>query len=345
MEGITYSESDVALRLVEVWYDITWAYYMSSSGNNVAKRIDDRRKVVTKAAAGDGMLGKSIKEKLQGLQRSLQNIKLLMKARQFEDICRVSLKSSDDLYPGFKDVLLIVQHLMKGSDRYAGLLTPEELNGLTLTLVFQCIYYRVCAFLLAHRMGREACKLVITPAKISHATYDICRQKFSQLLCDQTHVVHDGLLDAIKRIHMDREGGLEEQTDGDGVTSTASPVVTEDENAPPDAAVWEPQTVPSPAPTTGNAPVSVPRPPPPGIDDPDDPDSDVDAVVPDIPKPSLKRGAMPSTASIASAVKTVSAPASNVRRPLTRAESIRFPMIDLSTDEDDSSVSSNESDL
>jgi hypothetical protein len=224
MQRFTPNETDVVLRLVEVWYDITWAYYMSSSGDHVANRLDKRRKVLSSSASvatavtEDGMNGKSMKEKLQSLEKGLVNIKTLMKARQFEDICRVSLKSNDDLYPGFKDVLPIVQQLMRTAEPYSDLLTREEIKRMTLPQIFQSIYYQLCTFLLATRVGREACKLVITPTKITHATYDVCRQKFCRLLCDETRIVQNGLMDTIHRIHNAREAGHGEEQieDSDG---------------------------------------------------------------------------------------------------------------------------------
>lgn len=211
-DTVTHTETDLSLRLVEVWYDITWAYYMSSHGDNVAKRIDKRRKTLSSTASVastivDGaMVGRSMKEKMHVLECNLKEIKSRMKARQFEDICKVSMKSNDDLYPGFKDILLIAKYLIQRGEAYQNSLTLDEINGLTLTSVFQYVYYQLCDFLLASRTGREAMKLVIAPSKITHATYDICRQKFCRLLCDETSIVQYGLFQLIKRVRQERDG-------------------------------------------------------------------------------------------------------------------------------------------
>lgn len=238
METLTHNENDLLLRLVEVWYDVTWAYYMSSSVDHVAKRIDKHRKTVSSTASvvsvatttttrtEGSMAGKSMKEKILALETHLRDIKAVMKARQFEDICRVSMKSNDDLYPGFKDILLIAKYLLQQSEQYSGLLTPQEINGLTLTQVFQYIYYQLCEYLLSNGMGREALKLVITPAKITHATYDICRQKFCRLLCDETSIVQYGLFQLIKVVRRDREHDSEGGTEGDSSTEIEPPQIS-----------------------------------------------------------------------------------------------------------------------
>lgn len=235
---VTHTELDLSLRLVEVWYDITWAYYTSSSVDHVAKRIDRRRRAASSTASVASTIaegttaGKTLREKLYILEKNLKNAKVLMKPRQFEDICKVSLRSNDDLYPGFKDILLIAKHLLVNSEEYQGTLTPEEVNGLTLTFVFQNIYYQLCDFLLTTRVGREAMKLIIMPSKITHATYDICRQKFCRLLCDETSIVQYGLFHMIKKVIHER--------DEDDEASARQPEVTPEEptpeaTAPPEA--------------------------------------------------------------------------------------------------------------
>jgi hypothetical protein len=200
---VYHNESDIALRLVEVWYDITFAYYMSSDSDNVARRMDKRQKLLS--THDGGMVQKTIDEKLESLRTSLKNIKQLMGDRQFDDICRVSLKSNDDLYPGFGDVLSIVKSVLKNTEGYANLLTPEEIDGITLPMLFQQIYYRLCEFLLSGRTGMEALKLVITPTKISHAAYDICRQKFCRLVCDEIEIVQRGMIDTIRVVRKNRQ--------------------------------------------------------------------------------------------------------------------------------------------
>jgi hypothetical protein len=213
-----YTESDLLWRLIEPLYDVSWAYHMSSTVDNVAKRIERRRKtfsstasVVSTAttatlASTPSLSGLSVADKVVAMETMLHRVSRVMRARQFEDICQVSLKSSDDLYPGFRDVLFIAQFLLERGSAYQGQLSCDEINGITLTQVFQNIFYEFCAFLLSeNRVGKEAIKLIITPTKITHAAYDLCRQKFARLLADQTGIVQDGLLRIIRRIQKDRE--------------------------------------------------------------------------------------------------------------------------------------------
>jgi hypothetical protein len=211
--AFTYTESDLSLRLVEVWYDITWAYYMTYNADHVANRIDKRRKTLSSSAsvasttsvAEDGsVVGKSMEEKLYVLQRKLQQVTTKITLRHFENICNVSMKSNDVLYAGFNAILEIAQYLLLYEDAYQNLLTPEEIKTLELPYVFQCIYYQLCTFMLHTPMGRHAMKLVIAPSKITHATYNICRQKFCELLYEETSIVQDGLFLVAKHIRLDR---------------------------------------------------------------------------------------------------------------------------------------------
>jgi len=216
-----YTESDLLWRLLEPLYDVSWAYHMSSTVDHVAKRMERHRKtfsstasvvstatLATTTTAGSlrSTSGLSVSDKVVAMETMLRRVARVMRARQFEDICRVSLKSSDDLYPGFRDVLFIAQFLLERGEAYTGQLSCDETNGLTLTQVFQSIFYEFCGFLLSGRkIGKEATKLIITPTKITHVAYDLCRQKFARLLADQTGIVQDGLLRLIDRIKKDRE--------------------------------------------------------------------------------------------------------------------------------------------
>lgn len=210
----TFTETDMSLRLVELWYDITWAYYMDDAVDHVANRLDKRRKTLSSSAsvasctslAGDrSVMGKSMEEKLCVLERKLQQVNPTMTTRIFENIANVSMKSNDDVYPGFKDILNIAKYLLLYGDAYQNLLTSDEINHiLTLPFVFQCIYYQLCHFLLHTPTGRHAMKLIIAPSKITHATYNICRQKFCELLYEETSIVHDGLLLLVQSIQENR---------------------------------------------------------------------------------------------------------------------------------------------
>lgn len=225
MKKMDYTESDLLFRVIEPLYDVAWAYHMSSTVDHVAKRMERRRKTFSSTASVVSMAttattktetsvsGLSVSDKVVAMENLLHRVSRVMRARQFEDVCRVSLKSSDDLYPGFRDVLFIAQYLMERAEPYMGLLTCDEINGLTLTQVFQYIFYEFCAFLLSgKRVGKEAIKLIITPTKITHAAYDLCRQKFARLLSEETGIVQDGLHRLIDKIKKDRDPDVKETT-------------------------------------------------------------------------------------------------------------------------------------
>jgi len=269
---------------------------MSSSVDHVAKRIDRRRRAASSTASVASSIaegttaGKTLCEKLYILEKNLKNAKVLMKPRQFEDICKVSLRSNDDLYPGFKDILLIGKYLLVHSEEYQGTLTPEEVNGLTLTFVFQNIYYQLCEFLLTTRVGREAMKLIIMPSKITHATYDICRQKFCRLLCDETSIVQYGLFHMIKKVIHDR--------DEDDEAASAHP--TPEEPLPEEVPEAPEEPLPEEIPEAPPAPEETQ-------------DSDMVSFSSNVRKPSF--ATVPCHAAMEG--------------------SLKFPMIDLSSDDDD----------
>lgn len=236
----SHDESDMSIRLVEVWYDTLWGLFMSNSVDHVAKRMNHRRKLNSSSASvastivQGSVVGKGVTEKLRVLEYQLKNIRKYMKARQFEDICKVALKSNDELYPGFKDILLVAQYLLHHADAYKNTLTNEEIRGLTLTLVFQEIFYQLCNFLLTSQAGKEASKLIIAPCKITNAAYDICRQKFCRLVCDETSIVQYGLFEVVKKTIQDRESdpeGVIEETSSNA--STGKPLEESVDDAPP----------------------------------------------------------------------------------------------------------------
>ena len=250
--SITHTESDICLRLVEVWFDATWAYYMSPSVEQFCKRMEKQRRShsstasVTSGSVADGsIVGKSVQEKLYHIQKGLKAIKKHMGIKEFAELCTVCLKSSDQLYPGFRDILLIVKYLLRESDTYRGSLTSTEIDGVTLPQAYQYIYYQLADFLLRTSKGSEALKLLTHPVKITHATYDICRQKFCRLLCDETEIVEYGLLRLVKSLVKQR------------------PPIDEPEPEPepePDAEVVDPDPEPAPAPVNHEDPEPEPAP-------------------------------------------------------------------------------------
>lgn len=229
-----YTETDLLVRLVEPLYDTAWAYHMSSSTDNVVDRIEKRRKAFSSSASvmsmatsssnNSQMVGLDINEKLVAFERMLGSAHRLMRTRQFEDVCRVSLKSNDDLYPGFSDILMIAQYILERSDPFVGKLTCSEISGISLTQVFQHVFYQLCSFMLKDRMGRQAMKLIVTPTKITHGAYDLCKLKFCRLLSDRTDLVQGGLDRLIRRIIRDRyddDGEERVTTEGGGVKKAA----------------------------------------------------------------------------------------------------------------------------
>ena len=227
--SITHTESDICLRLVEVWFDSTWAYYMSSSTEQFYKRMDKHRRAYSSTASvagssvADGsIMGKSLQDKLYAIQKSLKVVEKKLGLDEFSELCAVCLKSCDQLYPGFRDILLIARYLLRESDTYRGKLTNAQIDSITLPMLYQHIYYEMSDFLLRTSKGSEALKLLTHPTKITHATYDICRQKFCRLLCDESGIVEYGIL---RLVHIM----------GDDPSSAVEPEAVEEEEEAPEA--------------------------------------------------------------------------------------------------------------
>ena len=183
-----YTDLDMSLRLVEIWYDMTWAFFMST--NTDVENVENAKRFCT-SADGASVKNKSMSEKLALLTTDLRRVRRLIQHSQFQEICDVSLTRNDDLYPGFKDMLDISKEML--SDR----LPQTELDLLTVTPVFQCIYYRFCDFLMETATGRSMMKMIVMPTQTSQAVYDICRQKFCRVMCDETGIIREGLDDLV----------------------------------------------------------------------------------------------------------------------------------------------------
>lgn len=241
--AITHTEYDVSLRLVEVWYDSTWAYLMSSHASQIAKRVDKRRRHLSSSASvassvGDSSIsGKPLVEKLETLQDYLTNVRARISYAEFKELCACCLKGSDHLYPGFRDVVLICHYLFRENATYRGLLTEREIDKISLSMIYQCIYYQMCDYLLHTARGSEAMKLLATPTKITHAAYDICRQKFCRLLVDEIEIIQYGLFRLIKKVKRHRA----KSAAAEPTPSTTPPPPEDDEGttATPDEADQE----------------------------------------------------------------------------------------------------------
>ena len=186
----------MSLRLVEIFYDMTWAFFISSNADSVAKRMDRHRSSSSSASVSSvntesaSVLNRSVVEKIEMLTNSLKKIRRLVQEAEFTEICEVSLTKNDDLYPGFKDVLPIAKDLL--SDRVG----EEDLEALTVMSVFQSIYYKFCDFLIYDKKtGHQMMKMLVTPTRTSQAVYDICRQKFCRVLFEEETIIRDGLSD------------------------------------------------------------------------------------------------------------------------------------------------------
>ena len=192
-----YTELDMSLRLVEIFYDMTWAFFMSTNVDTVAKRMDRHRSTSSSASVssvntdGASVMNKSMEEKMSLLTTDLKKVRRLIQQPQFKEICGVSLTRNDDLYPGFKDCLFIAKDLLSGK------LSAADLDALTITPVFQSIYYRFCDFLIGTKTGYQMMKMIVMPTRTSQAVYDICRQKFCRVVCDEEAIVQDGLADLV----------------------------------------------------------------------------------------------------------------------------------------------------
>jgi len=188
-----YTLQDLSLRLVEIWYDMTWAFFVSNNIETVAARMDRYRSasssasVSTLATENGSVVNKGMQEKMALLMSDLKRVRTLMRYAQFKEICNVSLTRNDDLYPGFKDVLEIAKKLMNGE-------AAEDLN---IACVFQSIYYRFCDFLVGTDTGYQMAKMIITPTRTSQAVYDICRQKFCRVMCEEVSIIEKGLADLV----------------------------------------------------------------------------------------------------------------------------------------------------
>lgn len=258
--AVVYNEQDLALRLVEAWYDSVWAYFMEKSVDKITKRLEKQSRKVsstasvtsaTSNATTSSILGKSVQEKMHSLVDNLEHVKEHLSAREFHNICAVCLKHADSLYPGFRDILHITHYLLKECEPYRGQLTSREIEALRLPTIFQHLFYQLCSYLLRRR---EILKLIVMPTKITHATYDICRQKYCRVLCEEVSVVQYGLYRLIKTIQAQRPSVSEEEPKPKPVKKTKKVRVSETKDTPTE----EP---PAPAAAVPDAPKADPTPP------------------------------------------------------------------------------------
>jgi hypothetical protein len=172
----------------------------------MVKRVDNRRKQFSSSAsvastvADASILGKGIDEKMDALHDNLRYVKDRLSYKDYKELCACCLKSSDRLYPGFKDITLIVHYLLREDPSYKGMLSDREIDHINLAMIYQCIYQQLCEYLLNTTKGSDAMKMLTTPTKLTHATYDICRQKFCRILVDETDIIQYGIFRLVRKV-------------------------------------------------------------------------------------------------------------------------------------------------
>jgi hypothetical protein len=197
---------DILYRLLPIWYDSTWAFIMSPRGDTMLKRVNNHRRArsssesVASSVADASLSGRSFEEKMQSARDHVGSIDTLLTYQDYKDLCACCLKTSDNLYPGFHDVLTLALDILKTDDRFVVKLTERELSKISIAMVYQCIYMHLCETLLGSTKGTEALKLLTLPTKLSHPAYDICRDKFCRLFVDDEDIVTRGLESLVKRI-------------------------------------------------------------------------------------------------------------------------------------------------
>lgn len=205
-KAIITTENDICLRLVEVWYDCTWAYFMSEHVGDIKRRLLQRSKHLSSAASVASSVDQrgggtdTWEDKMNRMENILKNVRERLRYTDFKELCESCLENSDKVYPGFGDVMGLTRRLLVDNNLYKGKLTDKDISQLSLPMVFQSIYYHLCDHLLETRTGADAFKLLITPSKIKHATYEICRQKFCRIMVDEDKIIRDGLQSLIKKI-------------------------------------------------------------------------------------------------------------------------------------------------
>lgn len=241
MDSTTHVRAlDILYRLLPIWYDSTWAFLMSPRGETMVKRVNNHRRArsssesVASSVAEGSLTGRSFEDKLQSARKHLGAIDTLLTYQDYKDLCTCCLKTSDNLYPGFHDVLALALDILKSDDRFVVKLTERELNKISIAMVYQCIYIQLCDTLLTSSKGHEALKLLTLPTKLSHSAYDICRDKFCRLFVDDESIVYEGLASLVRRIVRHRRESApppptpveeDESVDGDADNQTIPPLI------------------------------------------------------------------------------------------------------------------------
>lgn len=183
-----YDCTDVAVRLSSVLFDAFWS--MLSSPNAMARKLDKVRRqsggsVVSASTAASPADFKDSAVRLEMLQTLLSNAADTISDSEYTQIVTTCLKASD-LYPGFKDCFVIIDHLLRKTRKNCDVnLTPSDM--------FRHIFIAACEILTDTNEGLKLLKLVCTPTTTQQPQFRICRNRFCHALSDRCDYVEIAL--------------------------------------------------------------------------------------------------------------------------------------------------------
>lgn len=183
-----YDCTDVAVRLSSVLFDAFWS--MLSSPNAMARKLDKVRRqsggsVVSASTAASPADFKDSAVRLEMLQTLLSNAADTISDSEYTQIVTTCLKASD-LYPGFKDCFVIIDHLLRKTRKNCDVnLTPSDM--------FRHIFIAACDILTDTTEGLKLLKLVCTPTTTQQPQFRICRNRFCHALSDRCDYIEMAL--------------------------------------------------------------------------------------------------------------------------------------------------------
>jgi hypothetical protein len=198
------NESDLMMRLLDPLFDMTWSWTQTF---DVSKTLDKLKKISTNDAASSrksvsnyscstvntNTFDMSMSEKMGVFENNLKSVKKVFDDSFFQDLAN-SFSVTPSLYPGVKDVDFIARYLYREHDSYKTLLNPEDILKVTLFGILKHSFFGMIKFFMDDVRGTEAMKYIILPNKVSNATYDICRKRFSNMLVEETSIVSFALV-------------------------------------------------------------------------------------------------------------------------------------------------------
>jgi hypothetical protein len=198
------NESDLMMRLLDPLFDMTWSWTQTF---DVSKTLDKLKKISTNDAASSrksvsnyscstvntNTFDMSMSEKMGVFENNLKSVKKVFDDSFFQDLAN-SFSVTPSLYPGVKDVDFIARYLYREHDSYKTLLNPEDILKVTLFGILKHSFFGMIKYFMDDVRGTEAMKYIILPNKVSNATYDICRKRFSNMLVEETSIVSFALV-------------------------------------------------------------------------------------------------------------------------------------------------------